>query len=129
MGRGRAGGILAGSWTGSLRQRLPSTRQPQRGPECRGPPTAAGDVASGQERTTGARRRASRVRHGTVIASSWTRTGRPRDLDRASLARQDHSMSDGGQGPGLLASSVIHFVAEAIAIWVATLLVPGIHVY
>jgi len=38
-------------------------------------------------------------------------------------------MSDGGQGPGLLASSVIHFVAEAIAIWVATLLVPGIHVY
>src|SRR3954468_17719740 len=38
-------------------------------------------------------------------------------------------MSDGGQGPGLLASAVIHFVAEAIAIWVATALVSGIHVY
>ncbi len=37
-------------------------------------------------------------------------------------------MSDGGRSPGLLASAAIHFVAEAIAIWVATALVPGIHV-
>jgi putative membrane protein len=33
------------------------------------------------------------------------------------------------RGPGLFASLVIHFVAEAIAIWVATALVSGIHVY
>jgi putative membrane protein len=37
-------------------------------------------------------------------------------------------MTDGGGGPGLLVSAVIHVVAEAIAIWVATALVPGIHV-
>jgi putative membrane protein len=51
------------------------------------------------------------------------------DLDGTRPARDDHSMSDGGRGPGLLASAVIHFVAEAIAIWVATALVPGVHVY
>jgi putative membrane protein len=33
------------------------------------------------------------------------------------------------RGPGLFVSLVIHFVAEAIAIWVATALVSGIHVY
>jgi putative membrane protein len=38
-------------------------------------------------------------------------------------------MSNGARGPGLLASMLIHFVAEAVAIWVATALVPGIHVY
>jgi len=37
-------------------------------------------------------------------------------------------MSDDGRGPGLFAITVIHFVAEAIAIWVATALVPGVHV-
>jgi putative membrane protein len=37
-------------------------------------------------------------------------------------------MSD-GRSPGLLVSMVIHFLAEAVAIWVATLVVPGIHVY
>ena len=37
-------------------------------------------------------------------------------------------MSDDGPGPGLFAITVIHFVAEAIAIWVATALVPGVHV-
>ena len=37
-------------------------------------------------------------------------------------------MSD-GRGPGLLVSLVIHFLAEAVAIWIATLIVPGIHVY
>jgi putative membrane protein len=31
--------------------------------------------------------------------------------------------------PGLLVSALVHFVAEAIAIWVATLLISGIHVY
>jgi len=34
-----------------------------------------------------------------------------------------------GRSPGLLLSSVIHFVAEAIAIWVAASLISGIHVY
>ena len=34
-----------------------------------------------------------------------------------------------GSGPGLLAGTVIHFLAEAVAIWIATLIVPGIHVY
>jgi putative membrane protein len=38
-------------------------------------------------------------------------------------------MSNGGRGPGFLASTAIHFVAEAVAIWVATAVVPGIHVY
>ncbi|MGZ4611655.1 MAG: phage holin family protein [Kineosporiaceae bacterium] len=39
-------------------------------------------------------------------------------------------MTNGGaRGPGLLAGSVIHFLAEAVAIWIATLIVPGIHVY
>jgi putative membrane protein len=50
------------------------------------------------------------------------------DLDQEVLARKDHHMNDGGQGPGLFVSAVIHFVAEAVAIWVATALVPGIHV-
>ena len=36
---------------------------------------------------------------------------------------------DDTRGPGLLAGTVIHFVAEAVAIWIATLIVPGIHVY
>jgi putative membrane protein len=49
-------------------------------------------------------------------------------LTREPPGREDHTMSDGGQGPGLLATAVIHFVAEAIAIWVATALVPGVHV-
>ena len=34
-----------------------------------------------------------------------------------------------GRRPGLLLGTVIHFVAEALAIWVATLLISGIHVY
>src|SRR5690242_2943532 len=38
-------------------------------------------------------------------------------------------MADEGRGPGLAVSAAIHFVAEAIAIWVATALVPGVHVY
>lgn len=38
-------------------------------------------------------------------------------------------MSNGGRAPGLLVSAVIHFAAEAVAIWVATALVAGIHVY
>jgi putative membrane protein len=38
-------------------------------------------------------------------------------------------MSNGGRGPGFLASTAIHFVAEAVAIWVATAVVPGVHVY
>jgi putative membrane protein len=42
---------------------------------------------------------------------------------------EDHHMADEGRGPGLAVSAAIHFVAEAIAIWVATALVPGVHVY
>jgi putative membrane protein len=38
-------------------------------------------------------------------------------------------MSNGGRGPGFPASIFIHFVAEALAIWVAAAIVPGIHVY
>ena len=39
-------------------------------------------------------------------------------------------MTNGGaRGPGPLAGTVIHFLAEAVAIWIATLIVPGIHVY
>jgi len=38
-------------------------------------------------------------------------------------------MTDIGRRPGLLVSGLIHFVAEAVAIWVATALVSGIHVY
>lgn len=34
-----------------------------------------------------------------------------------------------GRSPGLVISLVVHFLAEAVAIWVATLLVSGIHVY
>jgi putative membrane protein len=34
-----------------------------------------------------------------------------------------------GRRPGLFVSALVHFVAEAIAIWVATLLISGIHVY
>jgi putative membrane protein len=34
-----------------------------------------------------------------------------------------------GRSPGLVLSLVVHFLAEAVAIWVATLLVSGIHVY
>jgi putative membrane protein len=39
------------------------------------------------------------------------------------------SMTSTGRSPGLAISLVVHFVAEAVAIWVATLLVSGIHVY
>src|SRR5690242_1354676 len=35
----------------------------------------------------------------------------------------------GGRSLGVLGSLVVHFVAEALAIWVATLLISGIHVY
>jgi putative membrane protein len=38
-------------------------------------------------------------------------------------------MGNGGRGPGFLASTLIHFLAEAVAIWVAAAIVPGIHVY
>lgn len=34
-----------------------------------------------------------------------------------------------GRRPGFLVSTIVHFVAEALAIWVATLLISGIHVY
>jgi putative membrane protein len=34
-----------------------------------------------------------------------------------------------GRRPGFLLGTVVHFVAEAVAIWVATLIVSGIHVY
>ena len=34
-----------------------------------------------------------------------------------------------GRSPGLVLSLVVHFLAEAAAIWVATLVVSGIHVY
>ena len=34
-----------------------------------------------------------------------------------------------GRSPGVVLSLVVHFLAEAVAIWVATLLVSGIHVY
>jgi putative membrane protein len=34
-----------------------------------------------------------------------------------------------GRSPGLALSLVVHFVAEAVAIWVATLLVSGVHVF
>jgi putative membrane protein len=39
------------------------------------------------------------------------------------------SMTTTGRSPGLALSLVVHFVAEAVAIWVATLLVSGVHVY
>src|SRR3954471_21411303 len=39
------------------------------------------------------------------------------------------SMTTTGRSPGLALSLVVHFLAEAVAIWVATLLVSGIHVY
>jgi putative membrane protein len=39
------------------------------------------------------------------------------------------SMTTTGRSPGLVLSLVVHFLAEAVAIWVATLLVSGIHVY
>jgi putative membrane protein len=39
------------------------------------------------------------------------------------------SMTTTGRSPGLAVSLVVHFVAEAVAIWVATLLVSGIHVF
>jgi putative membrane protein len=35
----------------------------------------------------------------------------------------------GSRSLGVLGSLVVHFVAEALAIWVATLLISGIHVY
>jgi putative membrane protein len=38
-------------------------------------------------------------------------------------------MSNATRRPGFLAGTAIHFVAEAIAIWVATFVVHGIHVY
>ena len=38
-------------------------------------------------------------------------------------------MNNGGRRPGLFVSAVIHFVAEAVAIWVATAVIPGIDVY
>jgi hypothetical protein len=38
-------------------------------------------------------------------------------------------MNNGGRRPGLLVSAGIHFVAEAVAIWVATAVVPGVHVH
>jgi putative membrane protein len=38
-------------------------------------------------------------------------------------------MSNGGRGPGFPVKILIHFVAEALAIWVAAAIVPGIHVY
>ena len=34
-----------------------------------------------------------------------------------------------GRRPGLFVSLAVHFVAEAVAIWIATLLISGIHVY
>src|SRR3954469_9684246 len=39
------------------------------------------------------------------------------------------SMTTTGRSPGLALSLVVHFIAEAVAIWVATLLVSGVHVY
>jgi putative membrane protein len=39
------------------------------------------------------------------------------------------SMTTTGRPPGLALSLVVHFVAEAVAIWVATLLVSGVHVF
>jgi putative membrane protein len=41
----------------------------------------------------------------------------------------DVTASTGRRRPGFLASTAIHFVAEALAIWIATLVVTGIHVY
>jgi putative membrane protein len=38
-------------------------------------------------------------------------------------------VNEGGRKPGLLLSAVIHFVAEAVAIWVATALIAGIQVH
>jgi putative membrane protein len=38
-------------------------------------------------------------------------------------------MNNGRRRPGLLVSAVTHFVAEAVAIWVATAVVAGIQVY
>jgi putative membrane protein len=64
-----------------------------------------------------------------MLGRTWVRPmADATTLTREPLGREDHSMSDGGQGPGLLATAAIHFVAEAIAIWVATALVPGVHV-
>ena len=37
-------------------------------------------------------------------------------------------MSEDERRPGQLARTALHFVAEAAAIWVATALVPGVHV-
>jgi putative membrane protein len=37
-------------------------------------------------------------------------------------------MSDDGRRPPLFVRALIHFLAEAAAIWVATLLISGIHV-
>jgi putative membrane protein len=39
------------------------------------------------------------------------------------------STDTGGRRPGLGASLLIHFVAEALAIWVAAALISGFHVY
>jgi putative membrane protein len=39
------------------------------------------------------------------------------------------STTDTGRRPGFFVLTIIHFVAEAIAIWVATALISGIHVY
>jgi putative membrane protein len=64
-----------------------------------------------------------------VIARDADTPRERRDLDAERRGRKDHGMSNGGRGPGILATLVIHFVAEAVAIWVATLVVPGIHVY
>jgi len=39
------------------------------------------------------------------------------------------STTTAGRRPGLAVSLIVHLVAEALAIWVATLLISGIHVY
>lgn len=39
------------------------------------------------------------------------------------------SSTTAGRRPGFLVSTIIHFVAEAAALWVAAALISGIHVY
>lgn len=45
------------------------------------------------------------------------------------MTTDDATVSTSRRRPGFLASMAVHFVAEALAIWVATAVVSGIHVY
>src|SRR4051794_39293504 len=57
------------------------------------------------------------------------RLGRLHSTSGGTMSTTGTSTAATGRSPGLLLSSVIHFVAEAIAIWVAASLISGIHVY